>query len=144
MTIDRRTLLKAAGTASLLGVMPRSLTAAGQAAAEKADYTIRIATGLVELAPDHIVSTTLYHGQFPGPLLRLKEGRPVTIDIHNDTDTPELLHPHGLIIPVDADGASEEGSPFIPAHGMRRVSFVPQPSGFRFYHTHVVARRRNS
>jgi FtsP/CotA-like multicopper oxidase with cupredoxin domain len=137
VTIDRRTLLKAAGFASLLGAMQRSLAAAGQAAAEKPDYTIRIATGLVELAPKHIVSTTLYNGQFPGPLLRLKEGRPVTIDIHNDTDTPELLHPHGLIIPVDADGASEEGSPFIPAHGMRCVLFVPQPPGFRFYHTHV-------
>ena len=48
------------------------------------------------------------------------------------------MHPHGLIIPVDADGAAEEGSPFVPAHGMRRISFVPRPSGFRFYHTHVV------
>jgi len=26
----------------------------------------------------------------------------------------------------------------IPAHGMRRIAYVPQPSGFRFYHTHVV------
>jgi FtsP/CotA-like multicopper oxidase with cupredoxin domain len=139
MTMDRRTLLIAAGAASLLGVMPRGLWAAGQAAAEKADYTLRIATGLAELAPDHIVSTTLYNGQFPGPLLHFKEGQRVTLDVFNDTDTPELLHPHGLIIPIDADGASEEGSPFIPAHGMRRISFVPQPSGLRFYHTHVVA-----
>jgi FtsP/CotA-like multicopper oxidase with cupredoxin domain len=43
------------------------------------------------------------------------------------------------MIPSDVDGASEEGSPFVPAHGMRRISFVPKPSGFRFYHTHVVA-----
>ena len=27
----------------------------------------------------------------------------------------------------------------MPAHGMRRISFVPKPAGFRFYHTHVVA-----
>jgi len=39
-----------------------------------ADYRLRIATGLVELAPQHVVSTTLYDGQFPGPLLRFKEG----------------------------------------------------------------------
>ncbi len=138
MDIDRRTLLKAAGTASLLGALPRALRAARLQTAEKADYTLRIATGLVELAPEHIVSTTLYNGQFPGPLLRLEEGRQVTIDIYNDTDRPELVHPHGLIIPIDADGAAEEGSPFVPAHGMRRISFVPKPSGFRFYHTHVV------
>ena len=139
MTIHRRTLLKAAGAASLLGALPRDLWAAGQAAAEKADYTLRIVTALAELAPDHIVSTTLYNGQFPGPLLRLKEGQRTIIDVYNDTDTPELLHPHGLIIPIHADGAAEEGSPYIPAHGMRRISFVPQPSGLRFYHTHVVA-----
>ena len=108
-------------------------------ATEKADYTLRIGTGLVELAPDHIVSTTLYNGQFPGPLLRFKEGQQVVVDVHNDTDTPELVHWHGQMIPSDVDGAAEEGSPFVPAHGMRRIAFVPKPSGFRFYHTHVVA-----
>jgi len=94
---------------------------------------------LVELAADHIVSTTLYNGQFPGPLLRFKEGQQVIIDIHNDTDTPELVHWHGQMIPGDVDGAAEEGSPFVPAHGMRRIWFVPRPSGFRFYHTHIAA-----
>lgn len=38
------------------------------------------------------------------------------------------------------DGAVEEGTPFVPAHGMRRISFTPKPSGFRFYHTHVAVR----
>jgi FtsP/CotA-like multicopper oxidase with cupredoxin domain len=62
----------------------------------------------------------------------------VVVDIHNDTDTPEQLHWHGLAVPVDADGASEEGTPFIPAHGMRRVAYTPRPAGFRFYHSHVI------
>jgi FtsP/CotA-like multicopper oxidase with cupredoxin domain len=107
--------------------------------AQKADYELRIATGLVELADDRIVSTTLYNGQFPGPLVRLVEGRKVTVDVYNDTDVPELVHWHGQMIPSDVDGSSEEGTPFVPARGMRRISFVPAPSGFRFYHTHVVA-----
>jgi FtsP/CotA-like multicopper oxidase with cupredoxin domain len=106
----------------------------------KADYTIRIGTGLVELAPDRIISTTTYNGQFPGPLIRLKEGRRVVVDIHNDTDTLEQRHWHGQMVPVDVDGAFEEGTPFIPAHGMRRIAFVPKPTGFRFYHSHVVPR----
>ena len=105
-----------------------------------ADYTLRIATGLVELGPQHIVSTTLYNAEFPGPLLRCKEGTPVTVDIHNDTDTPELVHWHGLMIPSEMDGTAEEGSPYIPAHGRQRISFVPRPSGFRFYHSHTTAR----
>ncbi|MGH6812879.1 MAG: multicopper oxidase family protein [Methylocella sp.] len=137
--IDRRTLLKYAALAPFAGMVPRLGWAADSTPTEKADYTLRIGTGLVELSPEHIVPTTLYNGQFPGPLLRFKEGQQAVVDIYNDTDTPELVHWHGQMISSYADGASEEGSPFVPAHGMRRVSFVPKPSGFRFYHTHVVA-----
>jgi FtsP/CotA-like multicopper oxidase with cupredoxin domain len=137
--INRRAVLGSAALISLAGALPRSARGEEAASAAKADYTIRIAGGLVELAPDHIVSTTLYNGQFPGPLLRFKEGQGAVVEIYNDTDTPELVHWHGQAISSEADGAAEEGSPLVPAHGMRRISFVPKPSGFRFYHTHVTA-----
>jgi FtsP/CotA-like multicopper oxidase with cupredoxin domain len=137
--IDRRSLLKSTLLTPLMSAGPRLAWAVGDGISEKADYTLRIATGLVELAPDHIVSTTLYNGQFPGPLLRFKEGQRVVVDVYNDTDTPELVHWHGQTMPSDVDGAAEEGSPFIPPHSMRRIAFVPKPLGFRFYHTHVVA-----
>ncbi|MGB7844235.1 MAG: multicopper oxidase domain-containing protein [Candidatus Acidiferrum sp.] len=101
-----------------------------------ADYTLHIKTSPLELAPKRIVSATIYNGQFPGPLLRFKEGQPVTIDVFNETDAPEQLHWHGQHIPTEVDGAAEEGTPYIPAHGMRRISFTPSPSGLRFYHTH--------
>src|SRR5713101_5853371 len=104
-----------------------------------ADYSLTIATKPIELAPDRIVSVTTYNGQFPGPLLRFKEGQLATVDVYNDTDTPEQLHWHGQAIPADVDGAVEERSPFIPAHGKRRIVFTPKPAGFRFYHTHVRA-----
>jgi FtsP/CotA-like multicopper oxidase with cupredoxin domain len=100
------------------------------------DYVLRIVASPIEIAPKHIVSAVTYNGQFPGPLLRFKEGQTVTVEIHNDTDTPEQLHWHGQFVPTDVDGAAEEGTPFIPAHGMRRVVFTPRPAGFRFYHTH--------
>ena len=131
MLVDRRSLLKAASLVPFAG----SLSLAD----ERPDYTVQIGAGLAELAPDHIVSTTLYNGQFPGPLLRFREGRRVTVDLRNDTDVPELVHWHGQMIPSDVDGAAEEGTPYIPPHSTRRISFVPKPAGFRFYHTHVVA-----
>ena len=136
--IDRRTLLKCGALAPLVGAACR-VVHADAATVEKTSYTLRIQTGLIELAPDHIVSTTLYNDTFPGPLLRMNEGQRIVIDIHNDTDTPELVHWHGQAIPSDVDGAVEEGTPFVPAHGMRRIAFVPRPSGFRFYHTHIAA-----
>jgi len=106
----------------------------------KADYTIRIGIGLVEVGPQHIISTVCYNGQFPGPLLRFREGEQTIVDIYNDTDSPEQFHWHGQFIPVSVDGSTEEGTPCIPAHGMRREVFVPKPAGLRFYHTHTVAR----
>jgi FtsP/CotA-like multicopper oxidase with cupredoxin domain len=139
MTVDRRSLLKYAATLPVVSGAPCVARAIAEPPAEKADYTLHIATGLVELSPQHIVSTTLYNGQFPGPLMRFTEGKRVVVDIYNDTDTPELVHWHGQFIPSDVDGAAEEGTPFIPAHGVRRIAYVPKPSGLRFYHTHVVA-----
>jgi Multicopper oxidase len=52
------------------------------------DYTLHIKESPIEIAPKHIISTTTYNGQFPGPLLRFNEGQQITIDIFNDSDTP--------------------------------------------------------
>jgi FtsP/CotA-like multicopper oxidase with cupredoxin domain len=143
---SRRQFLKASGLiagALLLGptmeatsLEPNAQQGAAAAEAPPADYTIRIGVTPVEIAPNRIISTVTYNGQFPGPLLRFKEGRQVTVDIYNDTDVPEQLHWHGQIVSTDVDGAAEEGTPYVPAHGKRRIVFVPRPSGLRFYHTH--------
>src|SRR5579883_1568674 len=143
--LSRRTFLGAAGflasgafvsQSPLLGQAVEQPDAPGGGAA---DYTLTIATNAIEIAPKRIIPLTTYNGQFPGPLLRFKEGQQVTVDIHNETDTPEQLHWHGQMVPVDVDGSAEEGTPFIPAQGSRRIAFTPRPAGFRFYHTHVRA-----
>lgn len=122
------------------GLTPRALrgpvSAHGQSETEPADYVLRIAATPIEIAPGRIVSAVTYNGQFPGPLLRFKENRPVTVEVRNETDTPEQLHWHGQFLSTDVDGAAEEGTPFIPARGMRRIAFAPRPAGLRFYHTH--------
>src|SRR5260370_41076832 len=144
-SLSRRNLMKAAGAlagGSLLagcGGQPAMSGAkeGGMQPGGPADYTLTIAVTPVELASNRIISTTTYNGQFPGPLLRFKEGQKVTVDIHNQTDTPEQLHWHGQFLSTDVDGSAEEGTPFIPAHGSRRIAFTPKPSGYRFYHPHV-------
>ena len=148
---SRRRFLKATGlTTGALLLSPRngfpksgipllaseSPAPSSESVSADADYTLHIRTSPVEIAPKRIISATTYNGQFPGPLLRFKEGQQVTVDVYNDTDTPEQLHWHGQKVPSDVDGASEEGTPFIPVHGKRRILFTPKPAGFRFYHTH--------
>jgi len=103
-----------------------------------ADVTLHIGPVLVDIAKDHTISTIGYNGTAPGPLIRLREGVPVTVDLFNETDTPELVHWHGQFVAVAVDGAEEEKSLFVPAHGKLRYSFTPQPAGARFVHTHVM------
>jgi len=110
-----------------------------EAALAKADFTLRIAPVSMEMAPGQTIRTVAYNGSVPGPILRMKEGKRVSVDVFNDTDVPELVHWHGQHVTAQADGAEEEGSPFVPPHGHLRVSFTPKPAGTRWYHTHAMA-----
>ena len=69
----------------------------------------------------------------------MKEGKPVTVDVFNETDVPELVHWHGLFIPAEVDGVEEENTPMVPPHGRIRYQFTPRPAGTRWYHTHTMA-----
>ncbi len=104
-----------------------------------ADVTLRIGSVLADIAKDHTISTIGYNGTVPGPLIRFREGVPATVDLFNDTDTSELVHGHGQIIPASVDGAAEEKSLEVPAHGHIRYQLTPQPAGARFVHTHVMS-----
>jgi FtsP/CotA-like multicopper oxidase with cupredoxin domain len=110
-------------------------------AADPPDIILRISPIELEIAPKTIIKTVGYNGSAPGPVLRVPEGKPVTAEIHNDTSSPELVHWHGLMIPSEVDGSAEEGTPMVPAHGSRRYTFTPRPSGTRWYHSHTRAGR---
>ena len=84
---------------------PRLGGAEGIAPGGPADVTLRIGSVLADIAKGHTISTLGYNGTVPGPLIRFREGVPVTVDLFNDTDTPELVHWHGQIIPASVDGA---------------------------------------
>ena len=103
------------------------------------DYSLRIAPLRLELAPGKVIETFAYNGTVPGPVLRLREGRQVSIDIRNDTDVDDIIHWHGLYVPSAADGAMEEGSPMVERGGTQRYTFAPKPTGTRWYHSHDVA-----
>jgi len=99
---SRREFLQRAGTAGLaLAVTGAPVTAAP---VTKPEYTLRIAPVSVEIAPGKIIQTVGYNGTAPGPLIRLRESKQVTIRVINDSDVPELVHWHGLKIPSAVDG----------------------------------------
>jgi FtsP/CotA-like multicopper oxidase with cupredoxin domain len=80
--VDRRAFLKLSGLAAIApGISPFMRAEAQALLGPNADYSLRIGQARVELAPAHIISTTTYNGQFPGPQLRFTEGRRVIVDI---------------------------------------------------------------
>jgi FtsP/CotA-like multicopper oxidase with cupredoxin domain len=118
---------------------PMIWTLEPKATGRAVDFTLRIAPKLVELAQQVVISTIGYSNKVPGPLLRAREGQPVSVEVVNDTDVPEYVHWHGLFVPSEVDGAEEEGTPPVPPHGRRRYEFVAKPAGSRWYHSHTAA-----
>src|SRR5579862_8344358 len=145
-TPHRREFLKLVGAAAAVGPlaaqqMPMAPAPSSMDAKEISgtEFNLEIAPVTVELSPNRIISTIGYNGSSPGPLLRMKQGVPVTVNVVNKTDVPEMVHYHGLLIPPEADGAEEEGTPLIPPHGARSYRFTPNPAGTRWYHTHAMS-----
>jgi FtsP/CotA-like multicopper oxidase with cupredoxin domain len=139
--INRREFLWSAGAAMLCG---RATTALARTAARltpslAADHVLRIEPTTVEIGKGVSVRTLTYNGSVPGPLLKLREGVPVTIDVENHAATAEIVHWHGLVTDTLNDGACEEGSPMVPSGGTLRYHLQPRPAGTRWYHTHASA-----
>ena len=131
--VDRRQFLK------LSGIAGAELWNRRGFAFDRPDYSLTIASTSLEVAARRFIRTTAYNQHSPGPLLRLKEGVPVTIDVTNQSSDDEIVHWHGLFLPPEIDGAMEEGTPHIPDGKSARYTFQPEPAGLRWYHTHVSA-----
>lgn len=131
--LSRRSFLRTTSLTAASLVAPRCF------ASPAPDYRIEIAEIEWEISPKKKIRTAAYGGAIPGRVLHLSEGKPVTMEIVNRLDRPEIIHWHGQWIPSDVDGAMEEGSPMVPAGATTRVSFTPRPSGLHWYHTHAMA-----
>jgi FtsP/CotA-like multicopper oxidase with cupredoxin domain len=76
--LGRRNLLRIGALMAARALAPGAVLSPsyGQEAAA-VDHTIRIAPVSLEIGPNTVIKTTGYNGLVPGPVLRLKEGRPV-------------------------------------------------------------------
>ncbi len=146
--MNRRQFMRVSGAVaagyaldSPLGALNSPRPGSGPTTAPVETFKLDIRRVAVELAPGHTIHTVGYNGHVPGPLLRMREGVPVQVDVTNFTAHKELVHWHGLHIPSRVDGPSEEGSPFIPPGKSLSYNFIPSPSGSRWYHAHTRSGR---
>ena len=139
ITRRRFTQLSAMTAGALLSVDKLSADTTLAAPTPASDITLEMAPFTLEASPKHHFRTVAYNGQVPGPLLRMRQGRPTSVTIRNRTNDPEIVHWHGLFLPSEIDGAMEEGTPMIAPGAEVHYTLTPDPPGFRWYHTHVTA-----
>ena len=135
---NRRDFLASTGVLLASQFLGRKLHSQVQPAGT-ADHSLRIEPCNLEIGNGVTVKTLAYNGKVPGPVLRLREGVPASIDVANAATNADIVHWHGLAIDSLNDGAMEEGSPMIAAGETHRYTFTPKPAGTRWYHTHAGA-----
>lgn len=76
------------------------------------------------------------NGSVPGPLVRLREGQKVRINVTNHLDEDTSIHWHGLLLPFQFDGVPGVSFPGIKPHQTFTYEFPVRQSGTYWYHSH--------
>ena len=111
----------------------------GTAPRGPADVTLRIGTVLADIAKEHTISTHRLQRNRPRAADPPARGCPRHGRFLQRYGRAEFVHWHGQIVPASVDGAPEEKSLDVPAHGHVRYRLTPQPAGARFVHSHVMS-----
>jgi FtsP/CotA-like multicopper oxidase with cupredoxin domain len=85
---------------------------------------------------DATVRMLAYNGSIPGPVLKVKEGSEIVVNIENRGDMDATVHWHGLRLENRYDGTHETQAPILVGERFSaRVAF-PDP-GVYWYHPHI-------
>ncbi|KLI64921.1 copper resistance system multicopper oxidase [Aurantiacibacter marinus] len=130
-------LLAASGLAVPAWARGQSLTHArngfGEVSGEVIDLSIR----------DHHFSTGgrsghafAVNGTVPGPLIRLREGQDVTLNVTNHLSEDSSIHWHGLLLPFQFDGVPGISFPGIAPGETFQYRFPIRQNGTYWWHSH--------
>jgi CopA family copper-resistance protein len=147
-TLDRRALLKGAaiGTGGLM--LPNLFPAWAQSGS----HGLHIAAGQPGVVSGERIALSIgdsafrigkrsghavtINGTLPAPLIRLKEGQRVRIDVSNTLREDSSIHWHGLLLPFQMDGVPGVSFPGIRPGATYSYEFDVRQSGTYWYHSH--------
>src|SRR5829696_5044979 len=78
-----------------------------------------------------------YSGSIPGPLLRVKQGTTVAVDVTNDAGLDQTVHWHGLRLDNRFDGVPYDTQQPIPTGGRYSCELRFPDPGVYWYHPHI-------
>ena len=101
---------------------------------DRAFYELNAQYGEMEFTPGVFTGTKAYNGDFLGPVLRIRTGQEVEVQVNNLLDSPTTTHWHGLDVDGDNDGGPHQG--IMPGESWTASFSVDQPAATIWYHPH--------
>ncbi|MFP5455090.1 MAG: copper resistance system multicopper oxidase [Alphaproteobacteria bacterium] len=144
-SIDRRTLLRGTaalgGTAALAAWFPAWAQPVSQGlvrplptvSGEDITLTIARQTMMIDGRSSPAIGI---NGTVPAPLIRLREGQMVRLNVVNDLDEDSSIHWHGLLVPPQHDGVPGVSFPGIKPRSNYLYEFPIKQNGTYWYHSH--------
>lgn len=86
---------------------------------------------------EHRLRMLSYNQSIPGPVLQVKQGSEVTVNVKNDGDLEATVHWHGLRLQNEYDGVAFETQAPIPIGGTYVQKLTFPDAGVYWYHPHI-------
>ena len=146
-TLSRRGLLAGLGAGTALAAMPAWAQGHNmrrhngppirvgfdEVSGEVIDLAVRGGRRSVQGRSGHGIAV---NGSVPGPLIRLREGQNVRLNVTNHLEEDTSIHWHGLLVPFQYDGVPGISFPGIRPHQTFAYEFPIRQSGTYWYHSH--------
>ena len=144
-SIDRRTLLRGTaalgGTAALASWFPAWAQPVSQGivrplptvSGEDITLTIARQTMMIDGRSSPAIGI---NGTVPAPLIRLREGQMVLLNVVNNLDEDSSIHWHGILVPPQHDGVPGISFPGIKPRSSYLYEFPIKQNGTYWYHSH--------
>ena len=112
---------------------PRIPAGFGELSGEVIDLTVGSGHRIVEGRRGPGIAV---NGSVPGPLIRLREGQNVRLNVTNNLNADTSIHWHGLLVPFQMDGVPGISFPGIRPRQTFNYEFPIRQSGTYWYHSH--------
>lgn len=103
---------------------------------DEAQFKLNVDYGRTSFMEGFDSETLGYNGSYLGPLIRLKKGEKVTIEVENDLAESTTVHWHGLEVDAEDDGGPHHG--ILPKDTWTPEFIVDQKAATLWYHPHLM------
>lgn len=106
-----------------------------------ADFVLNAQSGQTNFIGSRLTQTLGYNGSYLGPVLRIKQGEKVNIQVNNQLNFSTTLHWHGLVVDGEQDGGPHQG--IQPGESWSPTFTADQPAATLWFHPHLMGDTAN-